>query len=79
MAIRNFWISANIDGRETDLEGGPRAKDGGMEVTINQRKNGTISTALTITCCKCYNDDSILETWVKDSNGNVLTVIRTER
>lgn len=37
MAVRNFWIDANIDGRLTELSGGPRDKTGGMDVTIKQR------------------------------------------
>ena len=50
MALRNFWIEASIDGRRTDLEGGPRAKDGGMGVTIYQRDNGSKVTSATVSC-----------------------------
>ncbi len=28
--VRNFWIKANIDGRETKVEAGPVAKNGGF-------------------------------------------------
>ena len=28
MAMRNFWIDVDIDGRKTLLSGGPRTKDG---------------------------------------------------
>lgn len=34
MSVRNFWIDADIDGRQTMLGGGPRSSDGGMDVTI---------------------------------------------
>ena len=29
MAVRNFYVEADIDGRQTMLGGGPRNKDGG--------------------------------------------------
>lgn len=48
MATRNFWISANIDGRKTPLTGGPRAKDGGFDLTIYQRDSGGIVMAASI-------------------------------
>ena len=37
MAIRNFWIKANIDGRKTALEGGPAARDGGFRLQVKMR------------------------------------------
>ena len=51
MALRNFWIEASSDGRRTDLEGGPRSKNGGLGVTIYQRNNGAKETAV---CVSCY-------------------------
>ena len=50
MAVRNFWVEADIDGRSTMLGGGPRAKDGGMDITIYQRDEGGIKQAFTIHC-----------------------------
>ncbi len=46
MAVRNWWISANVDGKQEPLESGPRAKDGGFDMTIYQRNEGGIVTAL---------------------------------
>jgi len=40
MPIRNFYIDCEIDGRESRLTGGPRAKDGGFNLTIYQRSDG---------------------------------------
>ena len=40
MALRNWWIECEIDGRKTKLTGGPRAKDGGFKLTIRQRNKG---------------------------------------
>lgn len=48
MAIRNFWIECEIDGRKTTLTGGPQAKDGGFYLTIKMRDNGGITTPLEI-------------------------------
>lgn len=50
MAVRNFWIDADIDGRQTMLSGGPRSKDGGMGVTVYQRNEGCIERAVTVSC-----------------------------
>lgn len=50
MAVRNFWVEADIDGRATMLAGGPRGKRDGMDVTIYQRDGGGIKTAVRIFC-----------------------------
>ena len=46
--VRNFWIRANIDGRAQALEGGPRSKAGGFDLTIRARIDGEPHEALTI-------------------------------
>jgi len=46
--IRNFWLEAAIDGRRTRFAGGPRAKDGGMSLTLYQRSGGSVVRALEI-------------------------------
>jgi hypothetical protein len=56
MAVRNFWIDADIEGRQTILSGGPRAKDGGMEVTLYQRNDGSIEKVLRIVCRACGDE-----------------------
>lgn len=50
MAVRNFWIEANIDGRQTELKGGPMRKDGGMQIRIYQRDHGAIEKTVRIVC-----------------------------
>lgn len=50
MAIRNFYIDAQIDGRQTKLSGGPARKDGGLFLALYQRNHGGIDTAATIRC-----------------------------
>jgi len=48
MALRNFWIEAQVDGRETPITGGPRSKDGGFEMAIFIRSNGESEEGLRI-------------------------------
>jgi len=59
MAVRNWWIEADIDGRQTTLEGGPRNKSGGFEMAIYQRHQGEILRVGTIVA-KVYGENLIL-------------------
>lgn len=60
MAMRNWWINAVIDGRKSDLYGGPQSKDGGFYLTIRQRDKGQSVSAL------------IIRGWMKDDGELVL-------
>jgi hypothetical protein len=51
--VRNFWIDARIDGRRSVLRGGPRSKEGGLALTLYQRREGDVSAALVVTCIAC--------------------------
>lgn len=48
MAVRNFYVEADIEGRETMLGGGPRNKEGGMTTNIYQRDDGGIVQVLKV-------------------------------
>lgn len=50
MAVRNFYVEANIDGRATKLAGGPAAKDGEMVIHLYQRDHGETVEAFSIVC-----------------------------
>ena len=50
MAVRNFYVEADIDGRQTMLGGGPRNREGGMTVCLYQRVDGGISDPVKIVC-----------------------------
>lgn len=76
MAVRNFWIDADVDGRETMLSGGPRAKDGGMTIRVKQRSNGCIANSINVVCNE-YN--GILTTTVYDKDGKVVYSCKTDR
>lgn len=76
MAVRNFWVDAHIDGRKTELSGGPVCKDGGMNVVIKQRSEGGIITAFKV-CC--YEVDGELVAEVVDGNGALVATCETNR
>lgn len=65
MATRNFWINAEIDGRETPMAGGPRSKDGGMDVLLTVREDGGISDGVRITC-RSDGEKNIIMVWGPD-------------
>ena len=70
MAVRNFYVEANVDGRDTTLSGGPKSKTGGMRVKIFQRSNGEIEEALTI---RCVENNGQLQTFVYEGDKCILT------
>ena len=75
--VRNFYLSGDIDGRNTVLSGGPACKDGGMELTITQRDDGEIIKALVI---NCYENNGELITKVIDGRtSETLAEIKTKR
>ena len=76
MAVRNFYVEANIDGRQTTLGGGPKAKTGEMTVRVYQRDEGKITDALLI---ECRERDDKLITEVYDCNHNLIFTNETKR
>ena len=75
MAVRNFWVETDIEGRKTVLKGGPRGKNGGMEITLKQRDEGGIVTAFSI---NCYVEKD--QCWTEiTSNGKVVASYVTKR
>ena len=76
MAVRNFYVEANIDGRATTLGGGPKAKTGEMTVRLYQRDEGSITDALLI---ECHENEGVLITKVYDKNHNLIFKNETKR
>ena len=70
MSLRPFYVEANIDGRQTNIGGGPRAKDGQMNVYLMMRDNGKKKTAYRISCFPTGEDMLCMQ--VIDSDGNVI-------
>ena len=50
MAVRPFYIEADIEGRNSNLSGGPMRKDGTMFVRLKQRDQGGITDAFIVRC-----------------------------
>ena len=76
MAVRNFYVEANIDGRQTILGGGPRANTGEMTVRLYQRNKGEVTDALLI---ECWERDGVLVTDVYDKNHTLIFTNETKR
>ena len=72
--MRPFWLDANIEGRQTNLCGGPRRKDGSMSIDIRQRDNGNSVTAFKI---ECESDGKTCVTRVYNSNGALVATHTT--
>lgn len=75
MAVRPFYIEADIEGRQTMLSGGPRRNDGYMDTTIYQRNEGGIDTAFKIRS-RAY--DGKLVTEVIDHAGKTIAKYETK-
>ena len=74
--VRNFYIKGSIDGRRTNLTGGPSRKDGGMVLNLTQRNNGSIENCASV---ECFADGDNLKTVIYDKNGNVVLENITKR
>lgn len=80
--VRNFWIEADIDGRESTLKGGPQNKEGGFTLTIYQRDEGCITEGVTI-IGRVYSDplssqNKIIELEIS-LDGNEIATIKAKR
>ena len=77
MATRNFWIEAQIDGLKTHLEGGPQSKDGGFELVICMRDQGSVKRALII---QGWSDGRTIQLQtINGENGVIDFSMMTER
>lgn len=59
--VRNFWVAGDVDGRRSLIAGGPRARDGGLTLTIYQRSRGGIATALKVHCVAFLDGTLLLQ------------------
>lgn len=76
MNVRNFYVTADIEGRSTPLAGGPRNRNGNMLVTITQRSGGVVIPAFTI---ESHTYGDALVSLVYDSMGNFVSEFKTRR
>lgn len=77
MATRNFYVEGHVDGRASDLTGGPRNREGGMRLYVTQRNHGSIETAFTLRSWVMV--DGRLITTVTDRNGDNIGQLITDR
>lgn len=76
MATRNFYVSANIQGRETILGGGPQSKEGGLSLIFTQRDDGEVVTAFT---AQSFENNGYLTTILRDSEDKEIYRFKTKR
>jgi hypothetical protein len=75
--VRNWWVSADIDGRPTPLAAGPIKRDGGIYVVVTQRHAGAITPALTIIGTAV--EDGTLRLEVLNAEGQIIFARETTR
>ena len=78
MATRPFYLSADIEGRKTPLEGGTRFKEGQSTITLTQRNKGSIETAFVIKTHSRYNEDGVLTLYTDILNEDGVLIARKE-
>lgn len=77
MAVRNFYVEADIDGRQTTLGGGPRDKEGEMTVHIHQREEGVAISDVVKIVCREYEGN--LTTEVYNNEGVLVYSFKSKR
>lgn len=61
--MRNFYFHANIDGRKNTIKGGPRSKNGGMDLELRQSDGGVSSRTLRINCTPADDGSLLVEVY----------------
>ena len=60
--VKNFWATLQVDGSEKTTSRGPRARDGGLLITVKQRHRGQLHNVLVISC---YEHNGLLTTSIR--------------
>lgn len=75
--VRNFWLELSVDGSKSNVETGPRAKDGGFDLTILMRDKGGIIRPMSI---RGYVDrEGKLQLVAETKDGDHIIRVSTER
>lgn len=74
--VRNFYLSAEVDGYQAKLEGGPRNADGGLYLNLYQRDKGTVESVLEVRCYVTSTGQLITEV---SEHSNYIFVHQTQR
>ena len=75
--VRNFWIDLDVDGRKHAVATGPRSRNGGLRLTLQQCNEGCLDKALEINCY-CGSDGQ-LHTRVYAGEGHAVYTVTTDR
>lgn len=75
--VRNFWLTAEIDGRASTFAAGPRSKDGGFVLHIKQRDGGGIKDAAVIVGRVDSHGDVVLT--IDAPPGKMIGEVRSRR
>jgi hypothetical protein len=78
MRVRNFYLSGSIDGRETLIGAGPRARDGGFEARVHVRDAGEVRWSV-VSIQGFADDDGRLRLVVRDERGEEVHCIEMQR
>ena len=68
MATRNFYVKGMVDGRQTEITGGPTARDGGMRLYLTQRDDGSISDKDIVIDCFAKDDGTLVTQVIANSS-----------
>lgn len=83
MAVRNFWLVIEVDGKRTVTSCGPQAAGGGFVATVWQRDNGRPRKVAVVRGSAKPNDRLILSAQETPPPGDLLPrvgfVVETKR
>ncbi len=75
--VRNSWVTLEVDGRERNIETGPRTKDGGMTAQFYVRNSGTVTKSVSVSTFA--DEDGTLSLYVYDQNDKCIYAHKTQR
>ena len=76
MALRNFWLETEIDGRKTKLKGGPKSRTGGLCTKLYVRDNSKSILACKVVCRECDGDLIVM---IYNKDGQLIHSNTTKR
>lgn len=77
--VRNFWVEGSAEGKATPVGFGPRSKDGGISLTIKQRDNGEVTTALQVVGIARQDGSLVLTIYKGHTGRDILAEVITHR
>ena len=75
--VRNSWVTVQVDGRQNNVETGPRAANGEMSARFLVRDEGRIVKSVTVETVAMDNGDLALRVFAP--NGDIVYEHKTKR